>query len=86
MLQIQKHKLDFDEELKGRLDFICKFVNVKPKYIKGNLVNIKMTNLNYVEPHCMIVNNHAFLFFNYGKEVYHFNLNNLIQNEIERTS
>ena len=56
MLQIKKHKLDYDEDIKNRLDFICKYVNVKPKYIHGNLINIKRTNLNYVEPHRMIVN------------------------------
>ena len=79
MLQIKKHKLDYDEGIKNRLDFICKYVNVKPKFIQGNLINIKRTNLNYVEPHRMIVNNHVFLFFNFGKEVYHFNLNNPIE-------
>lgn len=57
MLQINKHKLDYDEGIKNRLDFICKYVNVKPKFIQGNLINIKRTNLNYVEPHRMIVNN-----------------------------
>ena len=41
MLQIKKHKLDYDEGIKNRLDFICKYVNVKPKYIQGNLINIK---------------------------------------------
>ena len=79
MLEIKKYKLDFDDELKGRLDFICKFVNVKPKYIHGNLINIKKTNIHYVEPHRMIVMNHVFLFFNYERIVYHFNLNNPIE-------
>ena len=79
MLKIQKHKLDFDEGIKNRLDVICKYAKVNPKYINGNIVNIKMTNLKYVEPHRMIVNNHVFLFFNFGSEVYHFNLNNPIE-------
>ena len=79
MLQIKKHKLDYDEGIKKRLDFIYKYVNVKPKFIQGNLINIKRTNLNYVEPHHMIVNNHVFLFFYYEKEVYHFYLNNSIE-------
>ena len=35
MLQIKKHKLDYDDGIKNRLDFICKYVNVKPKYVQG---------------------------------------------------
>lgn len=27
MLQINKHKLDYDEGIKNRLDFICEYAN-----------------------------------------------------------
>lgn len=79
MLKIKKYRLDFDDGIKKRLDFICNYLHVKPKFVHGNLINIKRTNLHYVEPHRMIVNNHVFLFFNYAREVYYFNLNNPIE-------
>ena len=70
MLQIHKDLLLFDDGIKERLDFICKYANKEATFYNGNIITLNGTNLHYIEPHRFIINNHLFLFFNYSNEVY----------------
>jgi len=74
MINIISKPLEFDYELKKKIEFICNFCNTKPKIINGNIRNIEHTNLSYIEPHRVIIKGITFLVFNYSKILY---INNL---------
>lgn len=73
-IKIIKEELQFEENLKQRIKFICEFAKVKPIFINGSIRKIERTNIAYVEPHRVIVKNTTFLVFNYSNDVY---INNL---------
>ena len=49
MVNITKKKLEIDNELKKKIEFICSFCNTTPTIINGNIRKINKTNLNYIE-------------------------------------
>ena len=69
-MKIIKEKLQFEESLKQRLEFICQFAKVKPIFLNGSIRKIEKTNLSYIEPHRVIIKNTTFLIFNYSNDVY----------------
>ena len=69
MVNITKKELEIDNELKNRIEFICSFCNTTPTIINGNIRKINKTNLNYIEPHRIIIKDITFLAFNYSNEV-----------------
>jgi len=79
MINIISKPLEFEEELKRKIEFICDFCNTKPKIINGNIRNIEHTNLSYIEPHRVIIKGITFLVFNYSKILYINNLSNAIE-------
>ena len=42
---------------------ICRFACVKYELINGSIVNLKNTNIAYVKPHILKVNNNDYLLF-----------------------
>ncbi len=50
-MQIIKEKLDIDGVLEKRIKNTLRFLNIKSKIIKGNIIHIPKTNLAYIEPH-----------------------------------
>ena len=79
MINIISKPLEFDDELKKKIEFICDFCNTKPKIINGNIRNIEHTNLSYIEPHRVIIKGITFLAFNYSNEIFIENLSNKIK-------
>lgn len=79
MVNVFKQEVRMEESLRKRLEFICEFCRVKPIIINGNLRTIDKTNLTYLEPHRIIINNITFLAFNYSNEIFIENLNNKIK-------
>ena len=79
MINIVTKEFEFDEELKKRIEFICDFTNNKPTIINGSIRKIDKTNLTYIEPHRIIINNTTFLAFNYSNEIFIENLSNKIK-------
>lgn len=69
-MQIIKEKLDIDEMLEKRIKNTLRFLNIKSKIIKGNIIHIPKTNLAYIEPHKIIINNITYLFFNECNDIY----------------
>lgn len=61
------------------MEFICDFAKVKPTFINGSIRKIDKTNLTYIEPHRIIINNITFLIFNYSNEIFIENLSNKIK-------
>ena len=78
MLNFKKEKVNIDEKLKQRIDFICKFCGLKPTFESGNIISLDKTNLYYIEPNKAIIKDILILFFNYSNEVYINNLNNKV--------
>ena len=78
-MKIIKEELQFEENLKQRLEFICEFSKVKPTFINGSIKKLAKTNLSYIEPHKVIVKNITLLVFNYSNNVYVSNLSKKIK-------
>ena len=79
MVTITKKELEIDNELKNKIEFICSFCNTTPTIINGNIRKINKTNLNYIEPHRVIIKGITFLVFNYSNELFIENLSNRIK-------
>ena len=79
MINIVTKELEFDEELKKRIEFICDFCNTTPTIINGNIRNIDKTNRSYIEPHRIIIKGITFLAFNYSKTLFVGNLSNKLE-------
>ena len=79
MVNITKEKLEIDNELKKKIEFICSFCSTTPTIINGNIRKINKTNLNYIEPHRIIIKGITFLAFNYSKTLYVGNLSNKLE-------
>ena len=79
MVNIIKQEVVIEESLKKKLELICEFSNTTLKIINGSIRKIDRTNLTYVEPHRIIINNITFLAFNYSNEIFIENLSNKIK-------
>ena len=79
MVNIIKQEVVIEESLKKKLELICKFSNTTLKIINGSIRKIDRTNLTYVEPHRIIINDITFLAFNYSNEIFIENLSNKIK-------
>ena len=79
MINIIKQEIEMETTLKQRLEFICDFCNTTPTFINGSIRRIDKSNLNYLEPHRVIIKNITFLAFNYSNDIYIKNLFNKIK-------
>ena len=79
MVNIIKEEISLEESLKKKIEFICDFTNTKPTIINGNIIKVDRTNLIYIEPYRIIINNITFLAFNYSNEIFIENLSNKIK-------
>ena len=79
MVTITKKELEIDNGLKNKIEFICSFCNTTPTIINGNIRKVNKTNLNYIEPHRIIIKGITFLVFNYSNEIFIENLSNKIK-------
>lgn len=64
MLTIETKKLDISYELKRKVDIMCRFLSVKYSITNGSIKSIKGTNIAYVKPHIITINNDEYLMFN----------------------
>ena len=79
MINIITKEIEFDNDLKKKIEFVCDFCNTTPTIINGNIRNIEHTNLSYIEPHRIIIKGITFLAFNYSKTLYVGNLSNKVE-------
>ena len=56
MVNIIKEEISLEESLKKKIEFICEFAKVQPTIINGSIRKIDKTNLTYIEPHRIIIN------------------------------
>ena len=76
MITIIKKVIKISIELLSKIEWVCAFSKSIPQITNGNLRIIKHTNLAYVEPHRVIINNKLYLFFNEHDYFYIGNLKN----------
>lgn len=57
MLTIETKELEISKDLLRKVEMICKFACVKPTITNENVKNIKETNITYVKPHIIKINN-----------------------------
>lgn len=57
MLTIETKEFEISKDLLRKVEMICKFACVKPTITNGNVKNIKETNIDYVKPHIIKINN-----------------------------
>lgn len=55
-MTIETKELVISEELKKKIDMICKFACVKYELINGCIINLKNTNIAYTKPPILKVN------------------------------
>ena len=79
MVNVIKQEVRMEESLESRLKIICDFCNTTPTIINGSIRRVEYTNLTYIEPHRIIINDITFLVFNYFNEIFIENLNNKIK-------
>lgn len=60
MVNIIKQEIVIEESLKKKLELIYEFSNTNMKIINGSIRKINRTNLTYVEPHRIIINDITF--------------------------
>lgn len=57
MIKVVKKKINMSDELKTKIDWFCRFAKHKYEIYEGCLRIVEHTNLAYVEPHKVIINN-----------------------------
>lgn len=75
MLNIIKEKLDLSPDLKKKINWAKNYTSTSIKLEKGHLIRLEPSNLAYVDPHKVIINDYTFLFFNGINSFYVNNLN-----------
>lgn len=89
MLTIKTKELKISEELRRKVEMICRFACVKYEFINGNIKSIKNTNIAYVKPHVLKIKNNDYLIFEecddifingYNKKIKFKDLENYIKN------
>lgn len=64
MIRVVKRKIAIEKELRSKIEWACTFSNCVPKIKNGNLRMVEKSNIAYVEPHCVVIKDKLFLFFN----------------------
>ena len=72
MFNIIKEKLDLSPDLKKKIDWAKNYTSTPITIEKGQIIKLLPTNLAYIEPHKVLINNYTFLFFN-GINVFYIN-------------
>jgi hypothetical protein len=62
-MTIETKELNISDELKRKIEMICRFANVKYTLTNGNIKSMKDTNIAYVKPHILGVKNNDYLIF-----------------------
>ena len=79
MINIIKEEIEIEDSLKQRILIIFYLCNTTPTIINGSIKGIAKTNLTYIEPHRIYINNNLYLAFNYSNEIYIQNLSKKIK-------
>ena len=83
IIRIIKQELNISPILKKKITWASKYTNFDIKIEKGNLIRLEPTNIAYVEPHKVIINENTFMFFN-EKDMFCINILNKQKDRIKK--
>ena len=69
-MTIETKELKISEELKRRVEMVCRFANVKYTIINGNIKSIKNTNIAMVKPHIVKIKGIDYLIFDDCNDIF----------------
>ena len=69
-MTIETKELIISEELKRKVEMICRFAYVDYTIINGNIRSIKNTNIAFVKPHIVKIKNTEFLIFDECDDIF----------------
>ena len=69
-MTIETKKLIISEELRKKVDMICKFACVKYELVNGCIISLKNINIAYVKPHILKVNSNDYLLFDECDDIF----------------
>ena len=72
MLNVVKEKLELSPDLRKKINRASKYASTSITLEKGALIKLEPTNIAYVDPHKVIINDIKFLFFN-GVDCFYIN-------------
>ena len=64
LINIIKEEIEINEQLKKKVIWACSFNNTSPIIKNGSLLKLVPTNVAYVEPHRITINDKLYLLFN----------------------
>ena len=70
MLIMETKELQLSEELKRKIDMICRFTSTTPTITNGNIKSIKGTNIAYVKPNIIKIKNINYLIFDECDDIF----------------
>ena len=69
-MTIETKELVISEELKRKVEMICRFANIKYTIINGNIKSIKNTNIAMVKPHIVKIKGIDYLVFDDCNDIF----------------
>ena len=69
-MTIETKELKISEELKRKVEMVCRFANVKYTVINGNIKSIKNTNIAMVKPHIVKIKGIDYLIFDDCNDIF----------------
>lgn len=69
-MTIETKELKISEELKRKVEMVCRFTNVKYTIINGNIKSIKNTNIAMVKPHIVKIKGIDYLIFDDCNDIF----------------
>lgn len=69
-MTIETKEFVISEELKRKVEMICRFAYVEYEFINGNIKSIKNTNIAMVKPHIVKIKNNDFLIFDECDDIF----------------
>ena len=69
-MTIETKELVISDELKKKVDMICRFASVKYELVNGGIISLKNTNIAYVKPHILKVNNNDYLLYDECDDIF----------------
>ena len=72
MINEIRQEINLSPDLEKKINWAIKYASIKVKVQKGALIRLEPTNMAYLEPHKIEINNIIFLFLN-GKDYFFVN-------------
>ena len=64
MINEIRQEINLSPDLEKKINWAVKYASIKVKVQKGALIRLEPTNMAYLEPHKIEINNYVFLFLN----------------------